>query len=378
MKDILVIIILFATPFYSFCQIKTALPNKDLKNAVTKEAFARNRSDVTLKIDKDFELSGSVKFDSAIIDNHFFVVSAKVGSTNEYNPLLNNGKWALDLGLDFSTNFYLNTRKWYFKKDIDAQIEADGNKENAKNRAVRQAAMRKLEKLNKMSQFETMWVTFALEGDYKSYFVLNDSISTSMDLDDMYSKNGTPNLLITARYNALRTLSFKHGRQISGNIGYTFGVNTSNYESLDKIQLFKSQITTDSMGQSIVKKTKEVSVREGELDFATSHTLKGEVHFTTSTVAENKPGVGIDIFAKPELNFWGANQFVFNMRAGINLSILPKKGKGEKSTKSIVNIGLVLDFRNICSPLKDTEEYFDRFFVPGLILGVPLPDIGKP
>lgn len=56
-----------------------------------------------------------------------------------------------------------------------------------------------------------------------------------------------------------------------------------------------------------------------------------------------------------------------NIRSGINVAIT-------KEDKSKVNIGLIVNFKNVTEPFKDAVDRQNRI-VPGLLIGIPIPNI---
>jgi hypothetical protein len=339
-------------------------PSKPFEISNSRQATDDIRGDFSIEISDELKVKTGIKFEFSKL--YSLVLKGELGSTNDFNPILDDGKWALDLNIGASNHFSIYSSRWFFEDTIKAHMS---DKLLAEDLAERQKFMKTMDD-DDASQFALVWFTLGLNYNYKSHFLLNDSISTSLDLEDMYSENRKSNFLLTLKLNGKRAFSVRKGIMISGNIAWTFGFFNSNYNLLKKVKLYKSSSTIDSTGQTVTIKDKEVSLRKGVLKFSPGYTVSGALHFTFNSVSvdKKKRGVGVDFFYKPELHIREGDSPLFNSRVGINLAVLTKEAK------SIVNIGFVVDFEKIGLPLDENEKYADRI-IPGIILGIALPKI---
>lgn len=330
---------------------KTLKKGGTLVNASTESSL---RGNFSLDVSQDFAANLKLNFSIPNAERWELQLSNAIGSTNQYTPLLSEGKWAIDNTMGLETNWHFWNKKSVFDKDLKAKMTSE---------KTRKDAFGALESENRLSRFSTVWLSVGAKWSYEEYQILEDSLYASMKSPfDAYHVNGA---LFSIGINGLHVTSTRYGIQFNWLLKYAFQLNGTNYLNLSKVEVSQSTVFTDSLGGILTTSGPNTKGRRGTLDTLDTHKLFGELHAVW--VPSDK--FGIDFFVMPTLSFIGKNELL-NIRTGVNFAVPNKDGK------SLANIGLAVDINDATTPFTNSTDRKDRI-IPTLMVGVPIPDIKK-
>lgn len=319
------------------------------KNSIV--GLTNMRSDFSVDVSKDF--SASVKLNIESKNKNFsFLIQNDIGSTNNYTPLFSKGNWAVNNNLGVTAKWHFKTSRWVFQDDYDS-LKTKGLSD--------ELIYDNLDNDKKLSQYRTQWLSAGLQWDYKEFLLLADNLSATIENPLISDRKSS--YVINAAWNMLWVTSYKHGIYITTSVGYSFQNKGTNYEKLTEVTVQKNKEIRDNENNILNIFETEEKGRKGVLVVSDAHKIFGDLHLT---FAPPKYGLGFDLFVLPSLKFI-ENDKVFNIRTGLNIAVT-------KEDKSKINIGFVVDLKNIGEPFKDREDRQNRI-IPGLIIGVPIPSL---
>jgi len=311
------------------------------------------RGDFSVDVSKDFAASLKLNIESKNKDLSFLFQN-DLGSTNNYSPLFDKGQWALDNRLSATAKWHFKTTRWFFESDVDAIKSAYSEKSN-------ENVYKELEMAKKLSQYRTIWLSGGIGWDYKEYSLLSDQLSPTIESPFISDRKNS--FVLSGALNTLWVTSYRHGLYITASLGYSYQNKGTNYEKLPFVTVSKYSEIKDDQNNIIRVSEPDKKGRKGALIVSNSHTINGDIHFT---IAPPNSAVGFDIFTTPTLKFIGSDE-ILNVRTGVNVAIV-------KKDKSKVNIGLVLDLKDLTESFKSKEDKQNRI-VPGLMIGIPIPSL---
>ncbi|MBM7421602.1 MULTISPECIES: hypothetical protein [Chryseobacterium] len=319
------------------------------KNSIV--GLTNMRSDFSVDVSKDFAASLKLNIESKN-KNFSFLIQNDIGSTNSYTPLFSKGDWAVNNSLGITAKWHFKTSRWVFQNDYEL-LKTKGLSDDL--------IYDKLDNENKLSQYRTQWLSAGLQWDYKEFLLLADDLSATIENPLISDRKSS--YVANAAWNMLWVTSYKHGIYITTSVGYSFQNKGTNYEKLTEVTVRKSREIRDNENNILNISETEEKGRKGVLIISDAHKLFADLHLT---FAPPKYGLGFDLFVLPSLKFI-ENDKIFNIRTGLNVAVT-------KEDKSKINIGFVVDLKNIGEPFKDRDDRQNRI-VPGLIIGVPIPSL---
>lgn len=319
------------------------------KNSIV--GLTNMRSDFSVDVSKDFAASLKLNIESKN-KNFSFLIQNDIGSTNSYTPLFSKGDWAVNNSLGITAKWHFKTSRWVFQNDYEL-LKTKGLSDDL--------IYDKLDNENKLSQYRTQWLSAGLQWDYKEFLLLADDLSATIENPLISDRKSS--YVANAAWNMLWVTSYKHGIYITTSVGYSFQNKGTNYEKLTEVTVRKSREIRDNENNILNISETEEKGRKGVLIISDTHKLFADLHLT---FAPPKYGLGFDLFVLPSLKFI-ENDKIFNIRTGLNVAVT-------KEDKSKINIGFVVDLKNIGEPFKDRDDRQNRI-VPGLIIGVPIPSL---
>lgn len=360
-----VLLLLKHNPLFGIDRIPTNLNSQSILNRfetylprTSNVGISPIRSDASINISEDFKVNLQLKFSPKKNKDWSIDLSDKLGSTNKYTPILDKGKWAIDNSFGVTGSYTFKTTKRFFHSTVAAFKAAN-------SLASDDAAMKQMPDAS-MSGMSSYWVSLNANWDYQEFLVLKDSLFSTMD--EFFNSIHKHAFSITFQLNGLNVFSFAHGIQLSYALGYLVDVNKSNYDKLDEVNISQSKSIKDSLGNTITISKPQTKGKTGVLKFSTGHTISADIHFTIQN--KESGNLGVDIFTQPKLTFV-AQTHILNIRTGLNFAIL---GKDDKKTKTY--IGVVADVKNVTKRIESKQDARQRI-IPSLVLGVPIPTIGR-
>jgi hypothetical protein len=334
---------------------------KEKGTLVTGGGASSLRGDFTLDVSEDFAADLKLKISIPDNENWELLLTNSIGSTNQYTPLISEGKWALDNTLGLEANWHFWTRKSVFDTDLKQAMK--GITGLSDNKAIRKAAFNQLETQGKLSRYSTVWLSAGAKWTYEEFQILKDSLYASInDPFDAHQVNGA---LFSVGLNGLHVTSVRQGIQFNWLFKYAFQLNGTNYLDLGKVEANQSNSITDTLGNILTTSGPTTKGRRGKLDKVDTHVLFAELH----AVWTPSDKFGVDFFVMPTLSFIGKEELL-KIRSGVNFAVPGKDGK------SLANIGLAVDINDATTPFVDADDRKNRI-IPTLMVGVPIPDIKK-
>jgi hypothetical protein len=328
-----------------------------MRSMNTATPFSSLRSDFSVDFSEDFASSILLKFHPEQDNTQWgLILKNDLGTNNKYTPILSKDRWAIDNALDLSYFRHVYTGRHVFTDDLEAELASNGSDTTAAYDAI--------EARGDLSGFSTIWLTGGVQWNYNDFLVLKDSLFVGME--DPFNSTNVHGVTLSAKFNGLRTLSFRNGFQISGGIGYAYTFNGNNYGTLDEVEVFSGTMARDTINGFISESEPAAKGSKGTLVIADAHTITGEFHMTWNNPRSRFAG---DLFVNPELTIIDGTE-VLNIQAGVNFAVPNRDGE-----RAAINIGIGIKFKNATVPYEDVEDRQKRL-IPMIMLGVPIPDIG--
>ncbi|SDM65805.1 hypothetical protein [Kriegella aquimaris] len=300
----------------------------------------------------DITQSPELKFNIPLNNGVFnqFYIDGKIGSSNDYTPLVKKGEWLPDLGINFNFTKFLTTTTKFYTSDINSLF--GGNVENGT--------------INEASQLFWSWVNFkagynysTLETYNRDLTLLNKDKFSEQNLNSLILKSDV-NFFFYPSKNITNWLSF------NGKLGFEFKTNDNNYSSLKSVNIREIESITDANGNIIEVSSDEKKIKQGEI--ITKNTSNINYNLMALISPSKDFYVGLSTYGKQTLT---KELKSTDIGFGITIPITKKKGT-DKTLASFTLKYEIPDIKNKLSPLTLKEKG-----ALGFSIGLPINIFGK-
>lgn len=294
-----------------------------------------------------------------------------LGTTDDFTPILNADKWAVDNTLGAKFSLRVGSNRWAFEDTLSKAI--DKVKEIWQSRGqslitpidisnLRTVAFDSLASRKNLSQSSEHWLNFGIKWGTQEYLTLHDSLYVGMR--EVFKSTRVNGLLISLSYNASRIFSYKSGFQLAGSLGFTINTGGTNYKKLKKTEVYTGMFTVKDTSGFIATSSPVEKGRKGNLITSCNYIFNGDVHF----IIRPRKVITLDLFGSFEWTLGHAELNYLEVKTGLNFGVPNSKDQ------TVANIGIGLIFKDVFEKYVSVSDRQDRL-VPVFMVGVPIPEI---
>ncbi|SPZ92138.1 Uncharacterised protein [Sphingobacterium multivorum] len=320
----------------------------DLKNFMTKVLGTKTdvpKGGFIFDISKSPELLLNVPVIPGVFNQLYF--DGKVASSNDFTPLVKNGAWLPDLGVNLNFNqFFLTTTKFY----VDSiKFNHGGNVEEAS--------------INEASQIVWLWLNTKAGYNYATLETYNNDLTLLNK--DKFSKENLNSFVAKTDLNLYFFPSRRYLKffSIMGKAGFEYKTNDHNYSSLKSVNIKNFETITDGSGKSMEVSSDTKRVKEGKLIVKNSASINYNL-MTLFSISKTFY-IGLSTYGKQTLT-----KDLKSLDAGFGVTV--PVTKNEKDIASLTLKYEIPDIKDNISniPVKDKG-------ILGFSIGVPINPFGR-
>lgn len=299
-------------------------------------------------IAKSPELKFIIPINKGVFNQFYF--DGKIGSSNDYNPLVKKGEWLPDLGLNFNFTKFLTTTTKFYTSDISHLFKGD-----VKNGTI-----------NEASQLFWSWVNFKAGYNYSiletyngDLTLLNKDKFSEQNLNSFVFKSDV-NFFFYPSKNKAKWLSF------NGKLGFEFKTNDNNYSSLKSVNIREIEMITDANNTVIAVLSDGKKIKQGVIKTMNTSSINYNLMALFSPSKDFY--IGFSTYGKQTLT---KELKSTDIGFGITVPITKKKG----SDKTLASFTLKYEIPDINDNL--SKLTLKEKGILGFSIGLPVNIFGK-
>ncbi|MDN3619078.1 hypothetical protein QWY81_06355 [Polaribacter undariae] len=299
-------------------------------------------------ITKSPELKLNIPLNNGVFNQ--FYIDGKIGSSNDYTPLVKKGEWLPDLGINFNFTKFITTTTKFNTSDINNLFE--GDVENGT--------------INEASQLFWSWVNFKAGYNYATLETYNGDLTLLNK--DKFSEQNLNSLILKSDVNFFYYPSKSKTKWLSfnGKLGFEFKTNDNNYSSLKSVNIREIELITDANGNIIEVSSDEKKIKQGKI--ITKNTSNINYNLMALISPTKDFYVGLSTYGKQTLT-----KELKSTDIGFGITIpITKKKETDKTIASFTLKYEIPDINNELSTLTLKEKG-----TLGFSIGLPINIFGK-
>ncbi|MGJ1417513.1 hypothetical protein [Sphingobacterium multivorum] len=353
MRKILLTTIVFATCLGANAQTKQSDQSDkkrtdDLKQFMTKILGTKvdvPKGSFVFDISKSPELLLNVPVVDKTFNQLYF--DGKVASSNDFTPLIKNGTWLPDLGVNLNWNKFITTYTSFYTDTISTKYGGDVEKAS----------------INDAARIFWLWLNLKTGYNYATLETYNNDLTLLNK--DKFSKE---NLNSFVAKTDLNLYFFPSGRflkffSIIGKAGFEYKTNDHNYSSLKSVNIKNFETITDSNGKTMEVSSDTKRVKEGKL--IVKNTASINYNLMTLFSISKTFYIGLSTYGKQTLT-----KDLKSLDAGFGVTV--PVTKNEKDIASLTLKYEIPDIKDNISNIPIKEKG-----ILGFSIGVPINPFGR-